>query len=234
MKEIKMKKLVIISLVLLALSLTMFSEDGFEDRPITTNINMPTGYTLNRGEFQVGIGPVAFGISDRVQVGTNVLLFLLQDYNVNFKTSLIKNEDSALAAGLKLHHFDLEVFGSDSDFTSITPFAAYSKRISAKTMLHLSGQYSFISGDEDIEDAEAVATSSGSLIKIGLEYQFSNRTRFLAEGGYDFTFDGLKLSGAVLWGWKRFRLRLGIGYFNPENSKAIIYPSVGLWWRFGG
>jgi hypothetical protein len=232
--EITMKKLVIISLVLLVFSLSVFAEDGFKNRPITNNIDMPTGFTLNRGEFELGIGSVAFGISDRVQVGTNVLLFILQDYNVNLKTSIIKTNDSALAAGMALHHFDLKVFGSDSTFTSISPFASFSTKISKNTFVHFSSQYSFITGDEDIEDAEAVATSSGSEVLLGLEYRFSNRTRFLAEGGYDFTFDGFKIGGAVLWGWKVFRLKLGVNYSNPEDSGGFVYPTVSLWWRFGG
>ena len=50
------------------------AQPGFADRPITNNAFAPTGYSLHRGEFTVGIGPVAFGVTENVQVGTNVLL----------------------------------------------------------------------------------------------------------------------------------------------------------------
>lgn len=207
---------------------------GFKDRPILTNITAPTGFTLNRGEFTVGLGNINFGITDNVQVGTNILLMFLQDYNVKLKVNLLDDETGALAAGVSLHRFDLKVWGADSNFTSVTPLLAYTLKLTPKTNLHLGGQYSFFSGPEEIEEAEAKATSSGSSANLGIEYGFSNRTRFLAETGYDFTFKGMRLGGAVLWGWKNFRLKLGVNYFNPKNAKSYIFPVISLWWRFNG
>jgi hypothetical protein len=232
--EEKMKKTLIVASIVLLLSSGMFAQDGFKDRAITNSLSMPTAYTLNRGEFQVGLGPIHFGITDKVQVGTNILLMLIQDYNVKLKVNLLDNESGALAGGVKLHSFDLKVFGADSNFTSISPFATYSMRLGPKTLLHAGGQYSFFTGEEDIEKAEAMATSSGTSVNLGIEYDFSNRTRFLAETSYDFTFKGMRLGGAVLWGWKSFRLKLGVNYFSPKGSKSFIFPVIGLWWRFGG
>ena len=71
-------KRALIVVLLLAFTTTAFAEVGFEGRPITNNLWAPTGYTLNSGEFLVGLGPIGFGISDNIQVGTNILLFLFQ------------------------------------------------------------------------------------------------------------------------------------------------------------
>jgi len=229
-----MKKTFIICSIIIFLYASTFAKEGFEARPITNNISMPTGYTVNKGEFLLGLGPIGFGISDRVQVGTNILLFFLQDYNANLKVSLLKSESKALAAGVKFHRFDLEVSGTDSGFTSFSPFAAFSTKLSRDTALHLGGQYTYFSGEEDIEDAVASITSTGTSMYMGIEHSFSNRTKFLAETGYDFTFSGFRLGGAVLFGWKKFRLKLGVNYFNPENTGGYIWPVVGLYWRFDG
>ena len=229
-----MKKTLIFCSIIIFLCASTFAKDGFDGRPITNNISMPTGYTVNKGEFLVGLGPIGFGISDRVQVGTNILLFFLQDYNANLKVSLLKSDSKALAAGVKFHRFDLEVYGTDSEFTSFSPFAAFSTKLGRDTALHLVGQYSYFSGEEDIEDAVAAITSAGTSMYMGIEHSFSNRTKFLAETGYDFTFSGFRVGGAVLFGWKKFRLKLGVNYFNPENTDGYVWPVIGLSWRFDG
>ncbi len=101
--------------------------------------------------------------------------------------------------------------------------------------MHLQAQYSYFSGESDIEDAEAKSTSAGTSVSAGLEYSFSQKTKFLAEGGYDVTFEGFRLGGGVLFGWEKFRLKLGVGYYNPEGvNEGFTLPVIGLWWRFVG
>jgi len=230
-----MKQIIIIAVLLGCLSFGAYAEKGFDGRPITNNISMPTGFTLNRGEFIVGLGNIGFGISDRFQVGTNVLLYLVQDYNANVKYSLIKTEDKALSVGFKFHRFDLSVFGSDSTFTSFSPFASFSTKISQNTLLHLGAQYSSFSGDAEIEDAVVEEASEGTSVSLGIEHRFSSKTRFLAETGYDATFKGFRVGAAVLWGWKSFRLKLGGRYFKPKGiDEGFISPVISLWWRFKG
>ncbi len=233
MKKIK---IIVIAVLLGCLSFGAYAEKGFDGRPITNNISMPTGFTLNRGEFKVGLGNIGFGISDRFQVGTNVLLYLVQDYNINAKYSLIKNENRALAVGLKLHRFDMDVFfGGETAFTSFTPFASFSTKISKNTLVHLGAQYSSFSGDVDIEDAVTEAASEGTSVSLGIEHRFSRKTRFLAETGYDSTFKGFRVGAAVLWGWKSFRLKLGGRYFKPKGiDEGFISPVISIWWRFKG
>lgn len=216
------------------LTVGVSAETGFNGRPILNNVTSPTGFTLNRGEFTVGLGSIGFGVTDRVQIGTNILLYLFQVYNADVKVNLMRNENIFLSVGMDLNHFDLDVFGSETGFTSLSPYIAISPRLSNRTTLHIGGQYSYFSGSADIEDAEVSEVAKGTSFFTGLEYSFSRKTKFLTEAGYDTTFKGLRLGGAVLWGWEKFRLKLGVNYFNPENSGSFTFPVIGLWWRFNG
>ncbi|MCK5077110.1 MAG: hypothetical protein KAR38_12075 [Calditrichia bacterium] len=210
--------------------------EGFEGRDIVNNMAMPTGYTLNKGEFTIGLGSsIAYGVSDKFQLGSNVLLFLFQIYNVNAKYNFYNQDGLSAAGGVNFSRFDLDVFGNDASFTTIAPFAVLSKDLNEKTRLHISGHYSHFSSDENIEDAEANSSSSGTSGAIGLEHSISKKTKFLGEGGYDFTFKGVRVGGTFLWGWEHFRLKLGVNYFKPESSsEGFTFPHIGIYWRFKG
>ncbi|MEE9169232.1 MAG: hypothetical protein V3U73_05665 [bacterium] len=231
-----MNRKITIGFLLLVFTSSAFSQEGFEGRPITDNVWMPTGYTLNKGEFKIGLGSIGFGISDNVQAGTNILLFLFQVSNVNLKISAIKTPTQALGVGIDFAHFDLDIFGEevDASFTSISPFVAYSTQAGEKTMIHLAGRLSTFSGDAEIDDAKAEESSTGTSVFAGVEHSYSNRTKFLGEVGYDITFEGLRLGGAVLFGWTKFRLKMGVSYFNPDGPGDFTLPVIGLWWRFKG
>ena len=227
------KTLVVLAILCFAAS-GIAAETGFQNRPIINNVFMPTGSSLNRGEFMIGLGSIGFGISDRIQVGTNVLLWLLQVNNIDLKVAAIKNENLSVSAGFGLDHFNLKVFGADAGFTSYTPFVAVSPKVSEKLRIHFGARYAFFTGNKDIKDSELTSTVRGTSVFTGLEYSFSNKTKFLAEGGYDTTFNGVKLSGSVLFGWESFRLNIGVKYFKPENHVGFTMPVIGIWWRFGG
>ncbi len=207
---------------------------GFKGRPIKTNISMPTGFTINKGEITIGIGPIGYGITDKIQIGTNIFLFLLQVYNVDLKTSFIKTYKKSFALGCKLHNFNMDVTGVETKFTSFSPYAAFSTKVSRNTFLHMGGQYSFFSGSEAVEDATAGITSWGTSMALGIEHSVSHKTKFLFESGYDFTFKGPRIGGAILFGWKKFRLKLGVNFFKPKGTKMLALPVVSLWWRFQG
>lgn len=230
-----MKKALIIVL-LFAFTATAFAEVGFEGRPITNNLWMPTGYTLNSGEFLIGLGPIGFGISDNIQVGTNILLFLFQVYNANLKISLIKSADMALAAGVGFHHFNWNIEG-EGEFspTAITPYAVVTFGMGPKTNLHIGGEYYAFTEDFNIDDVDVESSVSGSRVYAGIETSMSEKTKFLFEGGYDIDFEGLTFGGAVLFGWEKFRLKLGVSYYNPKAADGgFALPVIGLWWRFKG
>ena len=81
-----------------------------------------------------------------------------------------------------------------------------------------------------MDETEVTATANGTNISTGIEHTYSNRTKFLADIAYDTTFEGMRVGGAVLFGWDKFRLKLGLSYFTAEEGFA--FPIVGLWWRF--
>lgn len=231
-----MKKTIIL-LVMILLAVQLYADVGFKGRPIINNIGMQTGYTLNRGEFLIGIGSIGFGITDNFQLGTNILLFLLQAYNVNLKMSLIKTDNSAFSAGLSYYSFKWEIFDNETSVNSFNPFATYSFSAGKDTRIHLGVQYSIFSTedeDEDVEDAEIGPTTQGTSVFTGIEYTLSNKTKFLAEGGYDLTFDGMRVGGAILFGWTTFRLKLGVNFFSPKDGESFTWPVIGVWWRFKG
>jgi hypothetical protein len=233
-----MRNLIIVFLSIAIVAVACFAQEeekvGFEGRPIINNLWMPTGYTLNKGEFIVGIGPIGFGISDKVQVGTNLLLYIVQYYNANVKVSLAETSNMAFAAGLDVGHFNLDVFDSETSFTSYSPYVALTNNIGPSTNLHFEGSYSHFEADVDVEDADVEATTSGTSLSGGIEYSLSYKTKFLGEVGYDFTFEGMRFGGGVLFGWQKLRIKLGIQYYNPKDSDGFTWPILGIWWRFMG
>lgn len=232
----KLFTMFVLALAFMALPLQA-QEDGFAGRPITSNLSMPTGNTLHAGEFTIGIGPVEYGITEHVQIGTNLLLFILQYYNADLKVSLINTEQQAFAVGLGVGYFDLGVFGTDADvtFTSFSPYAVYTMPVGPKSRLHLSANYTNFSSSGDIGDAEELNTSiSGTSVAAGLEHSLSNKTKFIGDLGYDLEFKGVRVGAGVLWGWETFRLKLGLQYFAPKDYDGYVFPYVGLWWRFRG
>ncbi|MBM3321732.1 MAG: hypothetical protein FJY73_13800 [Candidatus Eisenbacteria bacterium] len=212
---------------------------GFEGRPITTNAFLPTGYTLHEGEFTVGIGSINYGATEQLQFGTNLLLWIFQVKNADAKFSLLKDEDRAVAIGLGASHFSLNLlrvdgnglWGTDeASFTTLVPYASASLSIGERTMGHLAGQFAYFRSDYETDDVEVAAWASGTGLTVGIEQALSDLTRLLADVGYDATFSGVRVAGGVLFGWDKFRLKLGLNYYSAGDG--FFFPLVGIWWRF--
>lgn len=236
-----MKKVLMLVFAVSFLAAPLLADVGFEGRPITNNLWSPTAHTLHKNEFAVGIGPIAVGLSDNVQVGTNIFLWLFQIYNANVKMNLVNSGNMSVAAGLEYQHMALgswvneEAEDTDITFNAISPFIALTTSIGENTDLHIAGKYSHFSSEGDIEDVEADGSASGTEIMGGIEYSMSHKTKLLADVGYDVTFEGFKAGAGVLFGWEKFRLKLGVGYYAPKNADtAFTLPVIGLWWRFKG
>jgi len=212
--------------------LPLYRETGFEGRPIVNNVGIPTGYTLNKREVILGLGNVVLGVTDRFQLSTNILLYLVQIYNGELKYRILNSDSLNLAAGLDFSHWDFVADGEGLGFFSVSPYLSLSHRAGERLNLHFSGRWSEFSGQGDIKDVELSGYLQGTTLMAGLEYSLSRRMKLLAEAGYDATFKGFHLSSAVLFGWDTFRLKLGVNYFRPENYPGFTLPVIGLWWRF--
>ncbi len=226
--------------ILLSGTASAQEKTGFAGRPITNNLFSSTGNTLHQGEFTIGLGSVEYGITENVQLGTNLLLYIFQFYNADLKVSFINEEDRALAAGIGVGYFDLDVRDDEgssvsTNFTALSPYVAYTMPVSQSTRLHLGAKYTYFNGDLEIDNAvELNASTSGTTVSAGVEHSLSNKTKFVGDLGYDIDFEGLRLGGGVLWGWDAFRLKLGLQYFSPKGYDGLVMPYIGLWWRFDG
>ena len=72
-----------------------------------------------------------------------------------------------------------------------------------------------------------------------LSHQFVDSKRpkrYVPPNGVSFSF-GIGMSARHLpnaFGWSKFRLKLGVIYFNPQGVGDFTLPVIGLWWRFKG
>jgi hypothetical protein len=212
--------------------LPLYRETGFEGRPIVNNVGIPTGYTLNKREVILGLGNVCLGVSDRFQLSTNVLFYLVQLYNGEMRYGILKSETVNLAAGLEFNYLNINADDGRLKFFSISPYAAISYKAGERVNIHVLGRLSKFSTAGEIEEVELKGYLSGTTLMAGLEYSVSRRMKLLAEAGYDATFSGFHLAGSVLFGWDTFRLKLGVDYLRPKNYQGFTLPIIGLWWRF--
>ncbi|HEX9902378.1 MAG TPA: hypothetical protein VGB72_05905 [Acidobacteriota bacterium] len=229
-----MKKILMGIMTCALFTATLMAESGFRGRSPLNNVSMPTGFTLSQGEFLIGLGPVGYGFSDRFQFSTNILLYLVQVYNGDLRYGLLKSDSLNAAAGVKFNYLSLDESQQQTGFLSYSPYFAVSSKVSERLTLHLSGQWSSFSSEVDIEADSVREHLQGTSLAMGLTYSLSGRTKMLAEAGYDATFRGPRLAGAVLFGWETFRLKLGVTWIRLEGGCDFTLPVIGLWWRFKG
>lgn len=227
-----MKRCVLLVLILGSVITPLIAQTPFENRPLPHGLTMPTGSVLNHREAIVGLGYVAFGVTDRCQVGTDLLAIFFKTYGVDLKYAAIKNDSSSLSVGLNVRFFYMNVIGTENHFLSTSPFLAYTKKVGQYTRLHIGGMFSFFTGNEDVQDADVESSIVGSSFYIGTEHDLTPRIKFLTEAGYDLTFKGSRIGGGFLFGWTKFRLKLGAQYYNPDGPADFVNYVIGLWWRF--
>jgi hypothetical protein len=210
------------------------AESGFAGRPITNSAFAETGYTLHRDEFTIGLGRIEYGLGENVQMGTNLLLWAFQVYNGDLKVALTKNDERAYAAGVAVYSLSLKDEDTDEegDYMALMPYLAGTWRVAPNTLFHAYGRYAYLRAEDDdnVDEPEPDEISSGTGVYVGIEHSRTNRTKFLADIGYDATYDGVRAGGAVLFGWTTFRLKFGLSYFAAGDG--FFFPIIGLWWRF--
>ena len=232
-----MKQISAFILIIIFMSVMAHGKPQDKGKPITNNIWMPTAYTLNQNEFAIGIGPVNVGLTDRIQFGSNILMFLFQNYNANFKMSIYQKSGMAVAVGLDLNRYNMYILKKDQEFryNTISPFLVVSTMAGEYTNLHISGRFD-VFGTDEFGDKMRIGISTDQLMFMaGFEQGISHRTRFLFESGYLVGDPGVQMSVGVLLSWTHFRLKLGVGYYNSKGEEnGFTLPVIGLWWRFNG
>lgn len=216
----KIKKTFVLSVVFLVLG-TAIGYSNFEGRPLTGVLQLNTAHTLNQGEVLVGLGPVSYGFTDTFEAGTNLLLLFL-GVNAYGKLNLVGPSADSMGYSVGAGFFRID-FGDIGGVTGIPIFAAATQLLDETNKLHYNIQFTYFSAD--IGD-ESTGSVSGTSFSAGWESQLNNRTIAMAEAGYDFSFNSLRLGGGVLFGGDSFRLKLG-AMLLPD-----VFPVLGLWWRF--
>ena len=232
-----MRQFLVVTLILFSTSILIYAKPVEKNKPITNNIWMSTAYTLNQNEFAIGIGPINVGLTDRIQFGSNILMFLFQNYNANFKMNVYQNSKMAVATGLELYRYNLSVLKMDQEFryNTVAPFIVISTMTGEYTNLHVSSRFDVFGTDEYADRIRIGISTDQLMFMAGIEQIVSHRTRFLFESGYLVGDPGIQMSIGVLFCWIHFRLKLGVGYYNSKGERnGFTLPVIGLWWRFNG
>ncbi len=77
--------------------------------------------------------------------------------------------------------------GRTNTFVSRSSFLSYTTGIGKATSLNIGGRFSFITNDDKLKHSEKKSMAMGALVAAGIDYSASNKTKFPAETGYDFT-----------------------------------------------
>ncbi len=194
---------------------------------LTSAHAVPTAYTLNQGEVLIGIGPLAYGIHDKFQIGTNMLLDILQVFNADIKLNILDFEAMGLAAGVGFAHFGL--FGSN--YNSFLFSGLLTIPVSQNLKFHTGGTFAYIPdfdiGDMDFEGG----AEAGTTIPLDIEINLSEHSALLGGAAYDLTFEYYRVGVSYLRSWEQFNLQLG-GNISGGGAWTYFLPTIGIWWRF--
>ncbi len=222
-------------------------------KEMDNNLFIPTPYTLNKGEWQIGIGPVWYGIIDNFMVGTNILSWLFLNINVGAKFNLLnENKGAPLGLGIVGNFSQFRLL--DLTWTSFGGGIAVGKKImkpdggtrKGESNIYIAGTFSQISFSGDTGDTTVTWSSpTGTQISGGFDYFTSENIRISGDVIYTFpqTIEDIEVEGMFWFGgglhiaWKNFNLKLGVGT-SPELLSSDIplkfLPVINLYWRFGG
>lgn len=180
----------------------------------------PTAHTLRVGEWQIGIGPIAFGITNDLMLGTNILGDILTIFNIQAKFRVLNTSSFALSAIANFVSAGM-LWGVDLPNAGLSFGPVMSWTIAPKSCVH-AGLY-------------LSAFGLGGLRGIGFGSLFGGADFALTQdlaGLVEFvTGDtGVGVGGGVEWRLGTFRLKGGVIAAIGEQVGAI--PWVDLYWRF--
>ncbi|MBN2543897.1 hypothetical protein JXI42_13650 [bacterium] len=196
---------------------------------------IPTAYTLNKGEVLIGIGPLGYGITDRFQVSTNMLLDIFQVFNADAKMNFIDGR-IGLGGGIGFQHFSL----FDVDYNALIFGGFLSVPLSERFKLHTGASFAYIQ-DFDIDEVEFKGGyEGGTTIPVDFEYNLSEHAALLGGAAYDLTFEYYRVGISYLHSWDRFNLQLGGNIAggsvidvdtDKEDSWTYFLPTIAIFWR---
>jgi len=198
-----------------------------ENHKLTQAHTIRTAYTLNKGEWIIGIGPLSYGINDNFEVGTDMLADIFMVLNAYGKYSIIDKSKIAVAASGTFIRFSI---GNDN-FNSIGIGGHVTVPLDEKMKLHTGANISIIP-DFKIDDVEYEGgVGAGTEIPLEIEYMFNEHNVLLGGVAYDLTFKSYSVGVSYLLSWTKFNLQLG-GSFTGGDGWTYLAPVIGIWWRF--
>lgn len=189
---------------------------------------MPSPYTLPAGRLVFGTD-VALGVTDFLQVGTNVIRDIYQVYNVNAKISLIDYPVFAmgLTGGWETFNYrDIDPRNPNIQQTTWLPGMVMAFELLPRVALFTGGNVSVTEVDASTDGIETSGYFRGSSVQADLSWAYNPPSKKKGVGNvlsggvsYDVTY---KLLGVgVSHHWSGFHL--GIHYY-PNADRYRVQP----------
>jgi hypothetical protein len=208
-----------------------------------------TPYVLNHGEWQLGIGPAAVGIADRLQLETNLWLLMFKAPTLGAKVALLREtrgDPFSLSVNATGTYVDRGVGAQDSidvggaiAKTLRQPDSAVTSR--GRLDVYAGGAYAR-TRTEDESVNFALTSPLGTRLNLGIAWYFSDWVKLDAEGiaclspVWSEAEVEPVVAASLHMAWEYFNLRLGAWTLpNMTDELPVAFlPYVSLYWRFGG
>ncbi|OGQ33800.1 MAG: hypothetical protein A3F16_03860 [Deltaproteobacteria bacterium RIFCSPHIGHO2_12_FULL_43_9] len=200
-----------------------------------------TAYTIPEKTIQIGLGPVVYGVTDFLQVGTNVISPAYGAVVANTKLNLVDLENVGIGLGFEYSHlFNSFGFPENLGFRTkrkgvnvYLPSATVSTRLSNAVYLHTGAKYIYSPDAEKDEYIQKRSILKNSKVFSDFEVRFSDRKALLFGPAYAYQLKALggglsyRISGKDIG----YSIQLGASALIDQNKKWIFDPVIQLVWR---
>lgn len=206
-----------------ALVMTMMISIGglAEDAPEIFGLRQPTAYTLREGEWIIGLGPIFYGLTDKFQLGTNIIADIFTVFNISGKLNVSSLPESQTEMAVALDLFTVGFLPSEITFGGVI-----SRALHEKLTNHIGFELS-LSRDG------AIISGALESIFFAVDYGLASDLKLLTE--LDLTPNRARIGAGVLLKAGDLRLKAGgflsIGLLGAE--KPLLAPGwlVDFYWR---
>lgn len=200
-----------------------------------------SAYTIPEKTIQIGLGPVIYGVTDFLQVGTNVISPAYGAVVASTKLNVVDLENVGISLGFEYSHlFNSFGFPENLGFRTkrkgvnvYLPSATVSTRISNEIYLHTGAKHLHSPDAEKDEYIQKRSILKNSKVFSDLEVRFSDRRAILFGPAYAYQLKAIgggvsyRISGKDIG----YSIQLGASALIDQNKKWIIDPAIQLVWR---
>ena len=218
------------SLVLLGLAVSLFSPraQSVENPMFSFTHMLPSPFTLPAGRLVLGT-QFAYGLTDFLQIGTDVFRDFYKIYNANAKVSLLDFPEYATALTLGFEHYnykDIDSGNPDLKVTSWQPGAVTSLEVMPYVAWFFGGHLNFSQTTLRTESIKTSGLVRGYNAETDLSWAYNPHPKKKSMGNvlsggvtYDFSY---KIYGVgISHHWPGFHV--GVHYY-PNASKYKLAP----------